>query len=80
MKKYKMKWPMSRWRELYELTAMLNQLESLDNGNHLISRLQACMKVAKKMNRDSLKRNRQSFMNWLQSQAFEEIEEESEVQ
>lgn len=64
------KWPKSRITELEQLNLLLREVDSIDNANHVLARLQLITKIANKLLKSDIRRGRQNFMQFLINECY----------
>lgn len=60
-----MKWTKDRAEELRLLQQLLNDVQTINRGSHVLERLARCIDLAEKLDRHDLENGRPSFMSFL---------------
>ena len=60
-----MKWPEDRLDELDLLQLLVNEVQSINRGSHVIERLTRCIELAEKLDRTDYGKGRHSLMAFI---------------
>jgi hypothetical protein len=70
--KLKPAWPEDRLKDIETLQLLLREVRTIDNGSHVIERLQRCIALADKLADTDYQSGRASFTQFLITQGWKE--------